>query len=496
MAKAMLLLIEDDRLTRTGLRNYLGAQDYAVIEAANGEEGLEQLAQKPDLVILDLVFPNTPKQGFDVLDEIRNNPETRATPVLILTSKDEDELVATQKASFRKANDYIHKPVNTEVLHERIRKILKQVKPYAPEDKASSLRLYTVNGHRVQAQAAGRINEVVLSDDVLSINAAVYAKLIAPDNPDWRTQAGDKGNQLYEQLIGKHNHVLALYSRLRDDCILRIRTRCLRDFLELPFESLRDAPLGAPGDYLVLRHPFARSLFQAASRRDPVDRKFLNHLHELGERLGILLIASDTPGPNIPGADIEAAELARLLPEAFERKRIEAEITFLPTHLATYGRVRKELRSHKYHIVHYAGHGRHAPDRPDESCLFFWEEESRKGAVTELRAPDLDNLLRDSSVRLLYLSCCEGGAFAPAARAVDHDFLGIAEAAVNRGVPAVLAYRWPVKDTSALMLAKTFYTELAEDGRIDVALMRARREVHGQNNNDPTWMSPVLFIQD
>jgi CHAT domain-containing protein len=413
---------------------------------------------------------------------------------LILTLHSEDH--ALKNPSFRRANDFLQKPFNFEVLHERIRKIFKQVKPYPSEDKSSCLRLYTVNGHRVQAQASGKINKDVLSDDTLSVNAPAYAKFFMADDPHWRDQARDKGYRLYEQLIGKHKDVADLYAQVRGEELLHIRARCLRDFLEVPLESLCDAPMGEAGDYLVLKHPLARSLFQVDTRRAPVGREFLNGLHERGEKLRILLIASNTPEPDIPGVDIEAAELAQLLPQVFERKRIETEIVFLPTHLATYARVRRELRNDKYHIVHYAGHGRHVPDRPDESCLFFWEDESRKGAIKQLRATELDILLWSSAVRFLYLSCCDGGASASAARAVDGDFLGIAEAAVNRGVPAVLAYRWPVSDGGALCLAKTFYTELAEDGNVDVALMRARREVASQDKNDRTWMSPVLFMQD
>jgi CheY-like chemotaxis protein len=490
MPKATLLLVEDDKLTRIGVRDYLVAQGYSVIEAATGEEGAERLADKPDVVVLDLVLePKTGKQGAEVLDEIRRNPQTRDTPVLILTSRSEDDEIET----VNKASDYLAKPFSTKVLNERIRKLLKQAKPYPRDADESWLTLYAVNGHRIHAKASGKINNEVFGDSI-NINAGAYAKFSAPD-PDWRAKARDKGHQLYEHLIGKHASVLALYAQIKDENPLRIRTRCLREFLELPLESLVDAPIGEFGDYFVLRHSVARSLFQVASKRGPIDRDFLNGLHDRGEKLRVLLIASDTPDPDIPGVDVEARELAMLLPEVFERKRIEVDITFLPTHLATYTRAKKELKSDKYHIIHYAGHGRHQSENPDESCLFFWDQESRQAAVKELRATELSFLLRDSSARFLYLSCCEGGASASATRGVNNDFLGIAEGAVNRGVPAVLAYRWPVPDGRALTLARTFYRELADDGRLDVALMRARREVAGEDMNDRTWLSPILFMQ-
>jgi two-component system, OmpR family, alkaline phosphatase synthesis response regulator PhoP len=62
---------------------------YEVITAADGEEGLEKIhAERPDLVILDVIMPK--RDGFELLREIKRNPDTQATPVIMLTVKAQD----------------------------------------------------------------------------------------------------------------------------------------------------------------------------------------------------------------------------------------------------------------------------------------------------------------------------------------------------------------------------------------------------------------------
>ena len=62
---------------------------YEVITAADGEEGLEKFyAERPDLVILDVIMPR--RDGFDVLRTIKSDPETQHTPVIMLTVKAQD----------------------------------------------------------------------------------------------------------------------------------------------------------------------------------------------------------------------------------------------------------------------------------------------------------------------------------------------------------------------------------------------------------------------
>ncbi|HET8825150.1 MAG TPA: ATP-binding protein [Terriglobales bacterium] len=81
-----VLLIDDDPTSRYLLRSVLATSGYRLLEADNGEEGLRLAREEnPSLVILDLSMPG--RSGFEVLQELKQQPETRKVPVVIHTSK-------------------------------------------------------------------------------------------------------------------------------------------------------------------------------------------------------------------------------------------------------------------------------------------------------------------------------------------------------------------------------------------------------------------------
>jgi DNA-binding response OmpR family regulator len=80
-----ILMMEEDRFLRKIYRNKMKLAGFDFIEATNGVEGLNKvISEKPDLVLLDVILSR--KSGFDVLIEMRKNPETRKTPVIILSN--------------------------------------------------------------------------------------------------------------------------------------------------------------------------------------------------------------------------------------------------------------------------------------------------------------------------------------------------------------------------------------------------------------------------
>ena len=82
-----VLLVEDDKATRDMTARVLEKADWQVIEAGNGREALDKLAQqKPLLILLDLMMPVM--DGFDFLLEMRANADWQDIPVIVLTAKD------------------------------------------------------------------------------------------------------------------------------------------------------------------------------------------------------------------------------------------------------------------------------------------------------------------------------------------------------------------------------------------------------------------------
>jgi CheY-like chemotaxis protein/anti-sigma regulatory factor (Ser/Thr protein kinase) len=89
-----VLLVEDDETTRGMMRTMLERDGWCVTEAANGEEGLQQVgAAAPNVILLDLMMPQM--DGFEFIARLRRQEATRNIPVVVLTAK---ELTAEDRA--------------------------------------------------------------------------------------------------------------------------------------------------------------------------------------------------------------------------------------------------------------------------------------------------------------------------------------------------------------------------------------------------------------
>lgn len=115
---ASILIVEDSKPVRMALRTALQAAGYAVIEAADGQGGLDH-ADKADLVLLDIGLPDI--SGFDVLESLR--PQLRI-PIIILSGHDEIE--AKIRGLDLGADDYVTKPFDPGELLARVRAALRR----------------------------------------------------------------------------------------------------------------------------------------------------------------------------------------------------------------------------------------------------------------------------------------------------------------------------------------------------------------------------------
>src|ERR1700716_3049876 len=121
-----VLIIEDDADIAEGLKYNLERDGLSTVIAATGEQGLvEALNQRnpPVLIILDLMLPGM--SGGELCRRLRREPQTRRTPILMLTAKvSESDRVAGLDLG---ADDYITKPFSVRELLARVRAVLRRV---------------------------------------------------------------------------------------------------------------------------------------------------------------------------------------------------------------------------------------------------------------------------------------------------------------------------------------------------------------------------------
>lgn len=104
-----ILVCDDERHIVRLIQVNLERQGYTVTTAFDGKEGLEKIrAEKPDLVVLDVMMPYM--DGFEVLKTIRREPETENLPVIMLTAKAQDKDVF--EGYHYGADMYLTKPFN------------------------------------------------------------------------------------------------------------------------------------------------------------------------------------------------------------------------------------------------------------------------------------------------------------------------------------------------------------------------------------------------
>ena len=118
-ASPKVLVIDDEPPIRKLLRTGLSTQGYEILEAGNGKASLQLLAQKPDLVILDLGLPDM--QGIDLLRMIRARDEK--VSIVVLSSRG-DEAGKVQALDLG-ADDYVTKPFGMDELLARMRAALR-----------------------------------------------------------------------------------------------------------------------------------------------------------------------------------------------------------------------------------------------------------------------------------------------------------------------------------------------------------------------------------
>ncbi|MGO8693149.1 MAG: response regulator transcription factor [Rectinemataceae bacterium] len=178
MAKATVLVVEDDPDIRELLAFALGKEGWTMVAAADAEDGLARLAvANPDVIVLDIMLPGM--DGLDFLRKVKSDPALRRLPVIMTTAKGEDsDVVAGLELG---AEDYVIKPYSPKVLVARIRAALRRTVDLA--DHPFRTETAVVKG-RLRLDSAR--HEVFVDQRKVDLSATEFAILeFLLRNPGW-----------------------------------------------------------------------------------------------------------------------------------------------------------------------------------------------------------------------------------------------------------------------------------------------------------------------
>jgi two-component system phosphate regulon response regulator PhoB len=175
MAKAIVLVIEDEEDILELVRYNLAKEGNEVICATTGEEGLGVARSKlPALVVLDLMLPGV--DGLEVCRLLKTDPKTRQIPIVILTARSEEaDIVAGLELG---ADDYITKPFSPRVLIARVRAVLRRGRK-RPADGTETIKIHDMVIH------PGR-HEVLLKNQPVELTFTEFGILhFLAGHPGW-----------------------------------------------------------------------------------------------------------------------------------------------------------------------------------------------------------------------------------------------------------------------------------------------------------------------
>ena len=130
MAKAKILIADDDQDIRESVQAILESRQYEVVTAADKIEGMDKIkAEKPDLLILDVMM-STWQDGFEMARELKKNPLYKEMPILMMTGVKEqtglDFKSSAGDQTWCPVEGFLDKPVKPETLITEIEKLLSE----------------------------------------------------------------------------------------------------------------------------------------------------------------------------------------------------------------------------------------------------------------------------------------------------------------------------------------------------------------------------------
>ena len=157
--RGRILVVDDEPTIGEIVGRYLQRAGYATRIASDGQEALRAArAQRPDLVVLDVMLPQ--RDGWEITRSIRADHAVAATPIILLTARveDTDKILGLEFG----ADDYITKPFNAQEVVARVRALLRRTQ--RTHGGAALARVLTVGGLRLD------LDQVTLTVDGVAVD--------------------------------------------------------------------------------------------------------------------------------------------------------------------------------------------------------------------------------------------------------------------------------------------------------------------------------------
>jgi len=229
-----VLVIDDDPDVRDLMERYLSREGFEVMSASSGQDGITRIKEfDPDVITLDVLMPVM--DGWSVLSELKNNPETSNIPVIMLSMLDELDMSFALGAS-----DYLLKPIKRDVLVDTVLKHIRD------KDNASVLVVDDLENNR------NMISRTLTSQDInvsLANNGVQALESLEKSIPDLillDLMMPEMDGFKFSEIVKKDNRfkeipIVVLTAReLTEDDIARLNGKVERIYgkNETDFESL------------------------------------------------------------------------------------------------------------------------------------------------------------------------------------------------------------------------------------------------------------------
>ena len=208
MQDKQILVVEDEEDILELVSFNLKKEGYQVRGVTSGEEALQEVRRKiPSLIILDLMLPGV--DGFDVCKSLKNDPRTKAVPIVMLTARSEEaDIVIGLELG---ADDYLTKPFSPKELIARVRAILRRSKT----DISDQEILQKVHDIEINVKR----HEVLISGTQINLTSTEFRVLrLLADRPGWVFTR--------DQIVGAvHDQEYAVTDRSVDVMIVGLRRK-------------------------------------------------------------------------------------------------------------------------------------------------------------------------------------------------------------------------------------------------------------------------------